>query len=190
MDNERSLYVRSGSETFHLIDNFKRGKNMAVQRRKKEPKADLHITINPLVIDYFETLRAVHKREYSEYIEEKLLELIKEVAPEKYLEMKLALAEKEVIDIKQAMIEVKLLKAIDTEKQKANDERDKLRNEEESKLKTHRVTMFKKYFRTLKYQREKHIPHDWSKIQQDFVFKNKVEAQVWIDDMMASGIEA
>lgn len=159
---------------------------MAV-RKKKEPKADLHITVNPLLVEYFEALRPVHGREYSEFVEEKLLSLISEIAPEKILEMQLEAAEKKVMDLKQAIIEVKLLKAIDIEKQKANDEKAKLEEEEESKLEAHRESMFQKYFPTLEYQRKKRIPHDWSKIQEDFRFKSKYEAQDYINNMMATG---
>jgi len=162
----------------------KEGTNVAISKRKKEPKADLHVTVNPLLVEYFEALRPIHGREYSEFVEEKLLALISEIAPEKILEMQLEAAEKKVLDLKQAIIEVKLLNTIDTEKQKANNEITKLQEEEQSKLKTHRENMFKKYFRTLKFQNENKIPHDWSKIQEDFRFKTKFEAQDYINNMM------
>jgi len=153
-------------------------------RKKGEPKADLHLTINPLVVEYFNTLKPVHGRESSEFVEEKLLELIAEVAPDKALEIELAAAEKKVMDIKKVMVEVKFLKAIDTEKQKANKERAKLQDEEESRLKAHRETMFLKYRKTLEFQRENNRPHDWNKIQEDFKFKNKYEAMDYISSMM------
>lgn len=153
-------------------------------RRKKEPKADLHLTVNPLVVEYFNALSPIHGREYSEFCEEKLIALIAEVAPEKALEIQLDAAEKHVIEIKKAINEVKLLRSLEYEKLNPKNNEAKIREEEESKLKAHRETMFLKYRRTLEFQRENKIPYDWTKIQDDFRFKNKSEAQDFVYSMM------
>jgi len=153
-------------------------------RRKKEPKADLHLTVNPLVVEYFDALRPIHGREYSEFCEEKLLELIAEVAPEKALDVQLDMAEKRVLEIKHAISEVKLLRSLEYEKLNPKNNEAKLREEEESRLKAHRETMFLKYRKTLEYQKENRIQHDWNKIQEEFRFKNKSEAQDFVYSMM------
>lgn len=151
---------------------------MAIQRRKKEPKSDLHVTINPLVVEYFEALRSIHKREYSEFVEEKLLDLIKEVAPEKYLEMKLATAEKEVIDIKQAMIEVKLLRSIDLEKQKAKESQAKLAEDENSKNDQYRNEKYEQNKFSIASQVNKKLM-DWKVFSEVYRFNNFHEAEDW-----------
>ncbi len=151
-------------------------------RRKKEPKTDVHLTINPLIAEYFDILRPIHGREYSEYCEEKLLALIAEVAPEKALEIELDIAEKRVLEIKKTISEVKLLRSLEYEKLNPKNNEAKLREEEESRLKAHRETMFLKYRRSLEYQRDNKLPHDWTKIQEDFRFKNKSDAIDYINN--------
>ena len=153
-------------------------------RRKKEPKADLHITVNPLVVEYFEALRPIHGREYSEFCEEKLLALIAEVAPEKALEIELDIAEKHVLEIKQSISEVKLLRSLVYEKQKQLNDKTKQHEEKMSELANHREKMFQIHRRSLEYQHDNHLPHNWSKIQEDFEFKSKSEAENWIDNRM------
>jgi hypothetical protein len=150
--------------------------------RKKEKKTDLHVTITPIVIDYFEELRNIHKRDYSEFIESKLLELISEVAPEYILEMKLKAAEKEVSDLKEAMINLKTLKIIDFEKQKAEKEIKNLRESAEKELQDNKEKQYIRYFETLKFQSKNGINHDWSTIIKDFGFKSKAEAVEWVYD--------
>jgi len=153
-------------------------------RKKKEPKTDLHLTINPLVADYFDALRPVHGREYSEFCEEKLLALIAEFAPEKALEIQLDIAEKRVLEIKKAISDVKLLRSLEYGKLNAKQDDAKKQKEEESRLKAHRETMFLKYRKTLEYQKENRLQHDWNKIQEEFRFKNKSEAMDYISSMM------
>jgi len=153
-------------------------------RRKKEPKTDVHLTINPLIAEYFDALRPIHGREYSEFCEEKLLALIAEVAPEKALEIELDKAEKHVLEINKAINEVKLLRSLEYGKLNTKHNEAKVKEEEEARLKALRETMFLKYRHTLEFQKENKIPHDWAKIQEDFRFKNKSEAQEFVYSMM------
>lgn len=157
---------------------------MSTTRRKKQPKADLHLTVNPLLIDYFETLRPIHGREYSEFFEEKLTEFILSIAPEKKLELDLETAEKKVIDLKQAINDVKILKSIELELKKAEVVQNNIQNEEQEELQLLRKKMFVKYKKTLEYQRKNHIAHDWPKLQEDFRFKTRFEVQEYIASVM------
>jgi len=153
---------------------------MAPSRRKKEPKADLHITINPLLIEYFEVLRPIHGREYSEFVEEKIFALISEIAPEKILEMQLEAAEKKVSDIKQAIIETKLLRSIDLEIQKAKSKQANLEDDKKTKLEQHREKMYREHFDTFKRMAKNQKWFQWDTLQKIFKFKDIYDTKEYI----------
>lgn len=157
---------------------------MAPSRRKKNPKADLHITINPVLIEYFEVLRPIHGREYSEFVEEKIFALISEIAPEKILELQLEAAEKKVTDIKQAMVEAKLLKSIDLEIQKAKNEQDQINDDLDSRLETMRNTKYEENKKSMAYQIKKRTI-DWKVIMNVFGFKTQLETKDFVTEKLS-----
>lgn len=153
---------------------------MAPSKRKKEPKADLHVTINPLLVEYFEVLRPIHGREYSEFVEEKIFTLISEIAPEKMLEMQLQAAEKKVTDIKQAIIGAKLLKSIDLDIKKAEEEHFKLKDDEKTRLEQYREDKYQSNLESLKRYAKNPKTFQWDTLQTLFRFKNRFETEDYI----------
>jgi len=146
-------------------------------------KAHLNLSINPDILTLFDSLQQIHKREYSEYFEEKLLELIEELAPDMVMELKIKEKEAELLELKTNLPMVKFSYG-NIRKQKL-DKREKSNNTDEAdKLKQHRENTYPMFLDTFKYQLKNKIPFDWSLIQDKFRFKTKVDAEDWIHERL------
>jgi len=153
----------------------------------KEPKkAHLNLSINPNLAEIFEDMMSVHGKTFSGFLEEKILELLKDIAPDKLMELEIKATEAKLVELKENLPSVKFAynqyrKTKQMCNSKAKDDR-----VNDTKLDEKREALFQRYFDTLKYQVENNRGHDWTKLQDDFGFKNKSETQKYIYEKLVN----
>lgn len=155
-------------------------------RRSQPKKAHLNLSINPDILEMFDSLEPIHKREYSEFVEEKLMELINQLAPDMVMERKIKEMRETLSELETSYPGIKY--TYKNLRKRELEESKKVHGGEEkvAELENVREDMFKKYLPTLTYQVNNRISHDWSKLQVDFRFKSKAETQDYIMGRLVS----
>jgi len=152
--------------------------------RKEQKKAHLNLSINPNLAEIFEELTPVHGKTFSGFLEEKILELLGDIAPDILMEREIRSTETKLAELKENLPSVKFAyNQYRKTKQADNSKGDGLKD---SRLEEQREVLFNRYFETLRYQAENNRGHDWVKLQTDFGFKSKSETQKYIYEKLAN----
>jgi len=147
-------------------------------------KVNKTITVDPVKMSLFENTKNIHGLNISDFVDQKLEEFLNSSSPDEMQKIRIQNLKAELIEAERSLPEIEFMM-----KMKGQQQNHIKKDEDESaKLEAHREKEFKKYSSTLYYQRKNRIQHDWSKIQEDFRFKTKFEAQDYINSMMNANI--
>lgn len=158
-------------------------------RKTQSKKAHLNLSINPDILTAFDSLQPIHKREYSEFVEEKLLEFIEQLAPDVIMEMKIQEAKEHLAEMEDGLPALKFaygnirkIKKEDASKKEVDDELIKLEHRRDEKYKSN--------FEALKRQVLANKKLQWDTLQNLFWFKNRLETENYVlGRLRADGVE-
>jgi len=151
--------------------------------RKEPKKAHLNLSINPYLAEVFESLEPVHGKSFSGFLEEKITELLKDIAPDKILELEIEMMESKLSEMKENLPALRYASKMIKESKK----RENIDTSADDK----REILFVKYLPALEYQVKNRRCHDWAKLQDEFGFKTRIETEEYINSKLFShGIKA
>lgn len=148
-------------------------------RRQQKKKAHLNLSINQDVLDLFDLLESIHKREYSEFVEEKLLELIEQYAPDIVLDLKIKAKREELAELEGNYHSIK---SVYSNLRKFKEEENKKQNKKSivspnlEKTRLDKIAPIKPYLAT----QVKKGNADWKKISEVLLFDSQNEAREWV----------
>jgi len=147
-------------------------------RKTQTKKAHLNLSINPDILTAFDSLQAIHKREYSEFVEEKLLEFIEQLAPDVIMEMKIREAKEHLAEMEDGLPALKFaygnlrkIKKEEVSKKEVDDEQIRLERRRDDKYHAN-IESLKRQAKSNKFQ--------WDTLQNLFWFKNRLETETYI----------
>jgi len=172
----RMQYVWLNRQNYPLVTFVESGAKC--MRKTQTKKAHLNLSINPDILTAFDSLQPIHKREYSEFVEEKLLEFIEQLAPDVIMEMKIREVKEHLSELEDSLPTLKFaygnlrkIKKEEASKKEEDDEQVKLERRRDDKYHAN-IESLKRQAKSNKFQ--------WDTLQNLFWFKNRLETETYI----------
>lgn len=148
-------------------------------RRQQKKKAHLNLSINPDVLELFDLLEPAHKREYSEFVEEKLLELIEQYAPDMVLELKIKAKREELSELEENYHDIKSVYSNLRKFKEGESKRQKTKIAGSRDLEKIRLEKLNPIKSNVAFQVKKGNA-DWKRISEVLLFDSTNEAKDWV----------
>jgi hypothetical protein len=149
----------------------------------KDKKERVNLTIDPILRAAFDSTHSIHGKTLSELLENAIENLLGDEAPDILLEIQIEQQERKLAEMKEGLIEAKYLAAKKQAERKVQKAKSEVRDELAEKLETFREKKYQQGKTSIAFQINKRTI-DWNVIKDLFKFRDRLEAQDWIESKL------